>query len=348
MRTDDARWEAVCARDRSADDAFIYAVVTTGVACRPSCPSRRALRRNVRFFDDLDQAVAAGYRPCLRCRPDRPASRNAHVVRACTLLDAGAATTIEVAASLGISASYLTRLFKRELGVTPQQYRRRRHTERARERLTDEASVGDAIFAAGYPSASRFYEGLGQELGMTPRETQGKASGKLIYYHTTTCSLGPVLIAWTQAGVCRVDLGPSEVMFEALQARFAKAELVASADGPWIELVVETLDGRASPTLPLDFRGTAFQEQVWQVLREIPPGEVRSYTEIAQALGKPRGARAVARACATNEVAVVVPCHRVVRSDGQLAGYRWGLDLKRQLLHREASTEEQTSLWLGR
>ena len=336
MKTDDARWLAICQRDRDADGSFFYVVKTTGVICRPSCPSRRALRKNVLFYMTFEQAAAHGYRACRRCKPDQPQVGHAHVQQACALLDDGPARTTEVAQALGISASYLNRVFKRQLGVTPQQYRRRRQIERARSTLQDQSSVTDAIFAAGYRSPSRFYERLGPELGMSPREAQGGGTAQSIAYCTTRCSLGPVLIAWTEQGVCRVDLGEPEATVDVLQQRFPKSALQASDDGPWLQLVIETLDGASQADLPLHIRGTAFQERVWKVLRDIPPGQVRSYSQIAQALGKPRSARAVARACATNEIAVLIPCHRVVRADGGLAGYRWGVSLKRRLLRREA------------
>jgi AraC family transcriptional regulator of adaptative response/methylated-DNA-[protein]-cysteine methyltransferase len=346
------RWDAVRQRDRTADGSFVYAVKTTGVFCRPSCASRVPLRRNVEFFERQEQAAKAGYRPCKRCRPtkaDPRRERNRILVTACRLLEAkeGVARNDEVAAAVGLSPYYFQRFFKSRLGVSPQQYRRRVLAERAKAELIDAESVTQAVFAAGYSSSSRFYEGPGRELGMPARETRTGATGHAIRYAVRACSLGQLLVAWTDRGACDIRLGDSaEQVTRALSKRFPGAVLARTGLPVWIEAVAELVERPHSADIPLDIRGTAFQQRVWQELRRIPMGETRSYSDVARALGTPGASRAVARACATNPLAVVVPCHRVVRSDGDLSGYRWGRDRKEELLRREASGSRPPATWL--
>lgn len=335
------RWRAVCARDTSADGRFVYAVRTTGVYCRPSCPARTARRENVAFYDTQQEARAQGFRPCRRCQPDGPSPREQQarlaVAAARQLEGDQAVTTEDLARSLGLSPTYFLRLFKRHVGVSPQAYRRRILAERAREQMSASPSVTDTIFEAGYGSSSRFYEGIGRELGMRPAEARTGAAGQVVCYVVRACALGRVLIAWTPKGVCEVGLGDTdEGLVADLSSRLPGAVLSAEDSVPdWVDSVIELVDHGRVRHVPLDIQGTAFQQRVWAELRKIPAGETRSYAQLAASLGEPTASRAVARACATNPVALLVPCHRVVRSDGQLAGYRWGVERKKRLLDRE-------------
>lgn len=339
-RIETARWNAVVSRAPELDGDFYYAVRTTGVFCRPSCASRRPRRENVEFFDSATAAVRAGYRPCKRCRPDesRPETPSDRaMVEACRLLSENESMrTKDVARAVGLSDSYFQRVFKKQLGITPQQYRRRVLAERARGTIAQSGSVTESVYRAGYSSSSRFYEGIGKELGMSPAAAHVGGTGEQIQYAVTQCSLGWILVAWTERGVCEVSLGDDDVsLVSQLTAHFPRATLEASEAGEWADAVVEAVDMSSPTRIPLDIRGTAFQERVWQALRKIPKGETRTYAEVARSLGQPNGARAVARACATNPLAVVVPCHRVVRKDGRASGYRWGLERKDALLRRE-------------
>jgi len=363
--TASARWAAVARRDRAADGCFVYAVKTTGVFCRPGCASRRPLRQNVELFDTPAVALRAGYRACKRCAPSAPRAADdtlAAVVEACRLLErAEGMRSDELAGAVGLSASYFARAFKRRVGVTPQAYRRRVLAERAKQELGSARSVTSAVYDAGYGSASRFYAGAARELGMTPSEVQRGGRGQLVRYVVRRCSLGHALIAWTERGVCEVGLGDdAEEVIAALRARFPEAQHARTGLPPWIDRVLAAVERpqaapdasasaasgpSASPALrasapaldvPLDIRGTAFQQRVWEALRRIPAGETRSYGQLARALGSPSAVRAVARACASNRVAVLVPCHRVVRADGSLSGYRWKPERKRALLQRES------------
>lgn len=340
--TEATRWEAILSRSPESDGDFYYAVRTTGVFCRPSCASRKPRRKNVEFFDDATAAVRAGYRPCKRCRPDRDradSSSSRTMAAACRMLSREAAVqTRDVARAVGLSESYFARMFKRRLGVTPQQYRRRVLAERARDTIGRGASVTESVYRSGYSSSSRFYEGIGKELGMKPAVARGGAPGEQIRYVLTQCSLGWLLVAWTERGVCEVALGDDEASLIAqLEAHFPRAVLDASAACAWADAVVDAVEMSSPAAIPLDIRGTAFQERVWQTLRGIPAGQTRTYAEIARSMGMPKGARAVARACATNPLAVVVPCHRVVRQDGRASGYRWGIERKESLLRREGN-----------
>lgn len=340
-KTDAQKWQAVQARDASADGAFFFAVKTTGIFCRPSCRSRAPRPQNVEFFDSVALALRAGYRACLRCRPGEAAvdPHAAALVHACRLLEREgerdqAMPLADIASAVGLSLFHFHRVFKRRLGVTPAAYRRGVLADRARQALASGTRVSDAVYEAGYSSSSRFYEGVGRQLGMTPKAAQTGAPGEHIEFARADTSLGPVLIGWTGRGVCHVGFESDDAV---LRARFPRATFREVKRGPYLLAVKRIIDG-APAQVPLDVRGTAFQVRVWEALRQIPQGETRSYTEVARALGAPQSARAVARACALNSLAVLVPCHRVVRTNQALAGYRWGLARKRALLKRELAT----------
>jgi AraC family transcriptional regulator of adaptative response/methylated-DNA-[protein]-cysteine methyltransferase len=343
INDDETRWKALVSRDEAVGDAFVYAVRTTGIFCKPGCASRRPRRTNVEFFDRAADAIRSGYRPCKRCRPLSADTRTNTLERACAMLSGdGAAPNPEVARSLGMSPSYFQRMFKKHLGITPQQYRRRVLAEAGRSALRQAGSVTETVYAAGYSSSSRFYEGVGRELGMPPSTALRGGVGETIQYSTSSCSLGAVLVAWTAVGICEVSLGDDgNTLAHRLRSHFPKAALDRCDPSPEIIDVIEAVDSGAQLELPLDLRGTAFQERVWQALMAIPSGETRTYTEIAEALDVPSATRAVANACAKNRLAVLVPCHRVVRKDGGIAGYRWGMERKQQLLEREAEAVEK-------
>lgn len=346
-RADAARWAAVSARDPAADDRFCYAVITTGVYCRPSCPSRAARRENVRFFENGGEAEAAGFRPCKRCRPNRPAAADADatvVAAACRFIETAETTPglDDIAAHVGFSPSHFHRLFKRLTGLTPRQYAAAHREQRLRQELRGGASVTRAIFEAGYGSSGRFYEQADAVLGMTPGDFRAGGTNTAIRFAVGQSSLGAILVAASDRGICAIYLGDDpEALTHELQDRFPRAELVGG-DRDFEQLVARVVGLVESPDtgadLPLDIRGTAFQQRVWEALRAIPPGDTASYTEIAARIGRPKSVRAVAGACAANQLAVAIPCHRVVRSDGNLSGYRWGVDRKRQLLAREVRT----------
>lgn len=338
------RWAAVQRRDPDWDGRFVFAVRTTGIYCRPSCPSRAALRANVSFFAAPAQAAAAGFRPCKRCRPDGPApqqQRAERVAQACRALersDAGVPLA-DLARAAQLSPYHFHRLFREVTGLTPKAYFKAVQARRVQAALAGAPSVTDAIYAAGFNTAGRFYEGAGAELGMAPLAYRAGGAGELIRQAIVPCALGFVLVAATPRGVCAIELGDTGALLqERLQRRFPRARLVAG-DAPfqdWVAAVVAFLEHpRGLLDLPLDVQGTVFQQQVWQALRRIPSGETRSYSELAAAIGRPGAARAVARACASNSVAVAVPCHRIVRGDGALSGYRWGVARKAELLRRE-------------
>ncbi len=343
---DTQRWNAVVARDDEADGTFVYGVTTTGVYCRPSCPSRQALRRNVAFFATPAEAEAAGLRPCRRCEPTGPgpAARRAQLVAdACRVIDdAAEPPTLEaLARQVGVSRFHLHRIFREETGVTPKAYADGRRAERVRERLGAGSGVTDALYDSGFGSSSRFYDTSAARLGMTPSQFRDGAPGVAVRFAVARSSLGAVLVATSDTGVCAIELGDDpEAMVERFQARFHAAELVG--DDPAFEQLVASVvalveDPTIGVELPLDVRGTAFQERVWRALREIPAGRTVTYTELAERIGAPTSARAVASACAANRLAVAVPCHRVVRADGSLSGYRWGVERKAALLEREGA-----------
>lgn len=341
---EDARWLAVQTRDSQQDGRFVYAVKTTGVFCRPGCASRQPRRENVSFFDTTEAARAAGFRACQRCQPTRAQalSASAELLReACAALSAEETLSVrDLAARLGLSESYLHRSFQRELGVTPQQYRRRVQAEKARAALPGASSVTASIFEAGYSSGSRFYDNLGKELGMRALSAARGAPGERIEYTCAPCSLGCVLLAWTGRGVCAVLFGENpEALANELKQRFPRATLCGVTRADWLGELVRAVEHAAPASLPLDLRGTAFQARVWQALRHIPRGETRTYSQLAASIGAPNAARAVAAACAANPIACLIPCHRVVRSDGDISGYRWGVARKKALLQREAEAQ---------
>lgn len=338
------RWAAVQRRDPAADGQFVYSVATTGVYCRPSCASRPARRENVAFHADPVAAEAAGFRACKRCRPNGPSAadrRATAIARACRLIDAAEEmpSLDELAAAAGMSRFHFHRVFKDVTGVTPKDYAGARRGERVRGALAAGARVTEAIYDAGYNANSRFYAEAGERLGMRPSAYRDGGRGAAVRFAVGECSLGSVLVAATERGVCAILLGDDpQVLVRDLEDRFPKAELIG-ADAAFeatVAQVVGLIDApRQTIELPLDIRGTAFQQQVWDALRRIPAGRTMSYAEIAAAIGRPSAVRAVAQACASNALAVAIPCHRVVRSDGNLSGYRWGVERKRALLSRE-------------
>ncbi len=341
--SDAARWEAVVQRDAAADGQFVYAVTTTGIYCHPSCAARPALRQNVAFHADRASAERAGFRACKRCKPDlapKPVREAQLVAQACRRIDAAVeGISLEaLAAEAGVSAFHFHRLFRRIVGVTPKAYAAARRTARVQASLAGSGSVTEAIYEAGFNSAGRFYEAAAGMLGMTPSAWRAGGAGEVIGYATGESSLGWVLVATTPRGICAILIGDApDALVVDLNARFARATLVA--DSGFADVVARVIAYVDTPGngigLPLDIRGTAFQRQVWEVLQTIPAGETRSYTEVAAMIGNPKAVRAVATACAANRLAVVVPCHRVVATDGGLAGYRWGVSRKRALLTRE-------------
>ncbi len=343
---DDRAWRAVVQRDNQFDDAFVYAVRSTGVYCKPSCGSRQPLRTNVRFFATPDEAEAAGFRSCLRCRPraTSPVADPA-IERARDFLDGHADRAVslqELASHVGLSASHLQRSFKRATGLSPKEYQDAKRVKQLKSRLRAGDSVSRATFEAGFGSSSRVYERADRELGMTPAAFRRGGRGVEIAYAITRVPLGRVLVATTERGVCAVELGTTnDEVVAALQRDFPQASIARGDDGhaEWITAVVDAVrnPGRtAGAAIPLDMQGTAFQRRVWKALREIPVGGRRSYADVAKAIGQPTASRAVARACATNRLAVIVPCHRVVRGDGGLSGYKWGTERKKRLLDEES------------
>ncbi len=346
--TDEDRWQAVAGRNPQADPHFFYAVRSTGIFCRPSCGSRTARRENVRFLDSSAEALAAGFRPCLRCRPmEKPlASEWAEAVaRACRSIERSpdVPSTPELARAAAMSTSHFQRVFKRVTGMTPKSYALSVRVARVQSELRRDGTITDAVYNSGFNSSSRFYEGASKALGMGPSDFRSGGAGITMRFGTRPCSLGFVLVAATAVGVCAVLLADDPAKLrEELNMRFPRAEIVPADDRfeAWMAAVVDLVEAPGSRVeLPLDVRGTAFQHLVWQALREIPAGSTASYSEIAERIGRPTAARAVAAACAANRVAVVIPCHRVVRSDESVSGYRWGVERKRELLRRERSEE---------
>jgi AraC family transcriptional regulator of adaptative response/methylated-DNA-[protein]-cysteine methyltransferase len=343
----DPRWAAVAARDRSADGRFVYSVRTTGVYCRPSCAARPARPENVAFHADGPAAQRAGFRPCKRCVPDGPTLDERHaaiVADLCRLIDAAEAplSLDELAAHARLSAYHLHRLFRRVTGLTPKAYAGAQRAHRVRCELTRSDSVTDAIYAAGYQSNGRFYAEADAALGMTPTRYRAGGADAEIRYAIGVCTLGAILVGCSDRGVCAITLGDDPAaLADELRRRFPRARLVGG-DADFEQVVAQVVGLVEQPaqgiTLPLDVRGTAFQHRVWQALRELPVGATLSYGELAERIGAPKAVRAVAQACAANPVAVAIPCHRVVRGDGSLAGYRWGIERKRALLQREAAT----------
>jgi AraC family transcriptional regulator, regulatory protein of adaptative response / methylated-DNA-[protein]-cysteine methyltransferase len=342
----DPRWAAVVARDRAADGTFYYSVKTTGVYCRPSCGSRLANAENVRFHDSREEAERAGFRPCKRCKPDQPSlekQQAALVADACRRIESAqsAQSLAELARGTGLSPQHLQRVFKAVTGVTPGQYAAARRAERVRGKLATSTTVTEAIYESGFNSSGRFYATAERMLGMTPGDYRAGGAHLTIRFAVGECSLGSILVAQSPKGVCAILLGDDpEALVRDIQDRFPRATLLGGDEG-FEQLVAQVVGFVEAPALgldlPLDVHGTAFQQRVWQALREIPAGATRSYTQIAQRIGAPKAVRAVAQACAANALAVAIPCHRVVRTDGALSGYRWGIERKRALLAKEGA-----------
>ncbi len=345
--SDEDRWTAVARRDRRADGIFYYSVRTTGVYCRPSCAARRARRANVQFHRTCAEAERAGFRPCKRCRPDAPSRRDERAVavaRACRLIETADAPPglAALAAAAGMSRFHFHRVFKAVTGVTPKGYAAAHRAHRVRDELSRSHTVTDAIYGAGFNSSGRFYATAGAVLGMTPTRFRSGGEGAPIRFAVGECSLGSILVAMSDRGVCAILLGDDpDALVRDLQDRFPKARLIGGDPG-FERLVARVVGFVEAPALgldlPLDVRGTAFQQRVWRALREIPAGATATYRTIAERIGAPRAVRAVAQACASNALAVVIPCHRVVRTDGALSGYRWGVERKRVLLDRETAS----------
>ncbi len=338
-------WRAVLARDPRMDSSFVYAVRSTGIYCQPSCPSRRAGRDQVRFFPLPEAAEQEGYRPCRRCRPRRsPSGLQAELIeRVCRQIGAhpdGPLTLAALAENSGVGPHHLLRTFQRAMGITPRQYADALRLRRLKKQLRKGDDVTTALYEAGYGSSSRLYERSDAQLGMTPATYRRGGRGMRIGYTIVNSPLGRLLVAATSRGICAVYLSDSDARIEAALTReYPRAEVRRETNGlrQWVRALVYHLNGHQPKLdLPLDLQATAFQRRVWQELRTIPYGKTRSYSEIARAIGRPRATRAVARACATNPVSVVIPCHRVVRQDGHLGGYRWGLERKRALIDRES------------
>ena len=353
----DLLWQAVLQRDPTYDGSVIYAVRTTGIYCRPTCPSRRPNRDNVRFFSDSKEAQSAGYRACLRCFPDQPQQENRNsslVKRVCHQIDShlnqhpdSLPSLAQLSQAVGVSASHLQRVFKKETGLTPRQYAHTGRLERFKSLVRDGSPVSAAMFDSGFSSSSRLYEDADGQFGMTPGRYRSGGAGTTIGYLVAESPLGSLLVAATGKGICSVKLGDdASVLLNDLQAEFPAADL-QEGDEPlrgWLESVLEYLEGeRIGLELPLDIQATAFQRRVWRMLQSIPYGETRSYQQMALNVGLTGNAgRAVGNACASNPVALVIPCHRAVRKDGSLGGYRWGLHRKEALIAMEdrKSTED--------
>lgn len=344
--TEQARWAALEQRNHQADGVFVYGVQTTGVYCRPSCSSRQPNRANVRFFNTCGDAEQMGFRACKRCNPRSSGAQNPHteaIVLACTMLETAetSPTLAELAHTVGLSPFHFQRLFKATVGITPKQYAMTHRLQRIQGRLQQDATVTEAVYNAGFVSSSRFYENSREALGMKPSTYRDGAEGQQIIFAVARCSLGWVLVAATPNGICAIDFGDEpETMAARLRTRFPRAEIQDTDRdfATWIAQVITFIETpEQGLDLPLDIQGTAFQRRVWTALREIAPGTTASYGEIAGRIGSPKASRAVAQACASNTIAVAIPCHRVIASNGDLGGYRWGVERKRALLEREGA-----------
>jgi AraC family transcriptional regulator of adaptative response/methylated-DNA-[protein]-cysteine methyltransferase len=341
---EERRWQALVSRDADQDGRFVFAVRTTGIYCRPTCPSRRPKRANVSFYETPAQAEQAGYRPCRRCHPggEGIGARQARAVhRACRLIEESevAPRLGELAAAVGMSESHFHRQFKRLLGVTPKQYSAGKRVKRLQNELEAGRPIADAIYESGYGSGSRVYETSAAMLGMTPTDYRDAGKDQVIAYALEKTELGWLLVAATAKGICSIEFGDNKKQLRENFVRKFSAASIDAADQKLCGWVSEIVSFIRTPVhglrLPLDIRGTAFQRRVWQALQKIPLGTTMTYAQVADAIDQPRAHRAVARACAANQLALAVPCHRVVRKDGQMGGYRWGTGRKRQLLDRE-------------
>ena len=341
---DDPRWLSVLARDPHPPVTFFYSVRTTGVYCRPTCAARLPHPENVEFHSTFEDAERAGFRPCKRCKPNQTAPCEQHAAKiasACRLIESAERVTLdELAKHVGLSAFHFHRVFKATTGVTPKEYAAAHRSSLVRKTLNHSATVTDAIYAVGYGSNSRFYEISNQVLGMTPSRYRAGGTQTDIRFAVGECSLGSFLVARSDRGICAILLGDDpDALARELQDQFPRANLIGG-DADFEQLVAKVIGFLEAPglglDLPLDIRGTAFQKRVWQSLQKIPAGATASYTDIAKLIGSPKSVRAVAQACGANTLAVAIPCHRVVRNDGALSGYRWGVERKRALLEKEA------------
>lgn len=342
----DARWKSIVKRDRKADGTFFYSVKTTGVYCRPSCAARLAKPENVQYHATCKDAEREGFRPCKRCKPDQASLADQHaatIAKVCKVIESSdvVPSLEELAAEAGLSVYHFHRLFKSNTGLTPKEYAEAHRSKRMRDELGRTSTVTEAIFEAGFNSSGRFYEKTDAVLGMTPSAFRKGGANLDIRYAIGKCSLGNILVAQTDKGICAIFISDDrEEMITELNRRFPKANLIGDDKGfkQVVEQVVAFVEAPALGfNLPLDVRGTAFQQRVWQALRKIPAGTTVSYSDIANMIGTPKAVRAVGTACGANHIAVAIPCHRVLRTDGDLGGYRWGLERKRKLLDREAN-----------
>ncbi|GGR08957.1 bifunctional DNA-binding transcriptional regulator/O6-methylguanine-DNA methyltransferase Ada [Deinococcus ruber] len=347
--TDDACWQAIQTRDAAFDGQFYYAVTTTGIYCRPSCPSRRAKREHVQYFADLSAAQAAGFRACLRCKPGEVGAAQRVVAQLQGLLDTAepVPTLAQLGQAVGLSPFYVQRMFKAALGVSPKQYALGRRGERLKAELRAGSAVTTAMYDAGHPSSRTLYDPATDQLGMPPSSYRRGGAGQQVFYTVVQSVLGPMLVAATGRGLCSVRFGDAAELVAELRAEYPQAELLSEAAPlqPYLTALHAELAGRpaAALNLPRDAAGTDFQRRVWEALRGIPAGETRSYADVAALIGEPNAVRAVARACASNPLALVVPCHRVVRRGGELGGYRWGVERKRALLEGEQRARQNAA-----
>jgi AraC family transcriptional regulator of adaptative response/methylated-DNA-[protein]-cysteine methyltransferase len=347
FNTDEARWNAVSENNSNADSAFYYAVLTTGIYCRPSCRSKLPNRDNVEYFTSCDAAEAAGYRACKRCRPtatSKAGEIEQKIIHACRIIEESEISMRldELASQVNLSPYHFHRLFKKIVGVTPKQYSARHQSQRFHKSLKSSPSVTDAIYTAGYGSSGSAYDKKRDQLAMKPTVYRKGADGVTITYGLAQCFLGWVIVAATDRGICAIEFGDdSDTLPGQVQASFPNAQLT-KADRGFETLIKEVVGFIESPEdmfqVPLDIQGTAFQQQVWEILRQIKPGKTMSYTDVAERLGKPNAVRAVASACASNKLAVVIPCHRVISKSGKTGGYRWGTERKKKLLQSEKET----------
>ncbi len=345
------RWNALQNRRHDSASPFLYGVLTTGIYCRPNCASRMPNRENVRFFETSNEAERAGLRPCKRCTPQEanaPDTQRQTVLQVCRLIQEAqeSPSVQELANSVGWSASYLQHTFRAIMGISPKKYAQSHRLDRVRQELTQPQSVTDALAQAGFAKSSQFYEAGTTVLGMTPSTYKKGGKGMTMRYAVTPCFLGNVLVAATPKGICRIDIDDdTNLLVERLQRTFPNAEISQSA-AEFQNVIAQVVAFLAAPKkgvdFPLDIQGTAFQQRVWAALQAIPAGSTATYTDIAAQIGTPKAVRAVAQACAANTLAVAIPCHRVIRTDGDLSGYRWGIERKRTLLEREAEASLET------